>query len=221
MNIFDIIGPVMVGPSSSHTAGASYIGYIAYVILKEAPLRAVVSFHGSFARTYKGHGSDKAVIGGLLGYKPDDARIRTSLETAAGAGIDCVFKTVEIPGAHPNTIVIEAETAKGARARVVGASIGGGNVIIKSLNGIEIEYTGNLDTLVVEQLDVPGVINNITGLLAAQDINIANMRVFQSKAEEGKSVTIIETDDTLSDAIALDAASLENVINSIYLPKIG
>ncbi|MCL2852158.1 MAG: L-serine ammonia-lyase, iron-sulfur-dependent subunit beta [Defluviitaleaceae bacterium] len=221
MNIFDIIGPIMVGPSSSHTAGALHIGFIARLVLKQMPSRAVIKFHGSFAQTYKGHGSDKAVVGGLLGYKPDDARIRTSLEDAVVEGMSYTFHTVDIPGAHPNTIVIEAETAEGLNTSVVGASIGGGNVIIRSLNGIEIEYTGNLDTMVVEQRDVPGVINSITGLLAAEGINIANMRVFQSKKEVGKAVTIIETETDLNREIALAAQDLDNIITSIYLPKIS
>jgi len=215
------MGPVMVGPSSSHTAGASYIGFITRLVLKQMPSRVVIKFHGSFAQTYKGHGSDKAVIGGLLGYKPDDARIRTSLKDAAAVGMSYSFQPVDIPGAHPNTIMIEADTVEGTHTCVVGVSIGGGNVIIKSLDDIDIEYTGSRDTMVVEQLDVPGVINSITGLLAAEGVNIANMRVFQSKKEPGKAVTIIETDGTLCKELALSAQNLENIITSIYLPKIS
>ncbi|MCL2618734.1 MAG: L-serine ammonia-lyase, iron-sulfur-dependent subunit beta [Defluviitaleaceae bacterium] len=221
MNIFDIIGPIMVGPSSSHTAGALQIGFIARLALKQTPAKAVIKFHGSFAQTYRGHGSDKAVVGGLLGYRTDNARIRTSLEDAADAGLSYSFLPVDIPDAHPNTIVIEASTAAGDSTTVVGISIGGGNVIIKSLDGIEIEYTGSLDMLVVVQADVPGVINNVSGLLASKGINIVNMRVFQSREEPGKALTIIETQDTLSDDLAISAQSLDNIITSVYLPKIG
>ncbi|MCL2170128.1 MAG: L-serine ammonia-lyase, iron-sulfur-dependent subunit beta [Defluviitaleaceae bacterium] len=220
MNIFDIIGPVMVGPSSSHTAGALRIGYAAQVVLRQRPIRAVIKFHGSFAQTYKGHGSDKAVVGGLLGYRADDARVRTSLEDAQSAGVCYTFETINIPDAHPNTIVIEAEGADGTTASLTGESIGGGNFILRSLNGIDIEYTGKMDTIIVDQMDAMGVISKITSLLAGRGINIANMRVFQSKKETGKAVSTIETEDELNDEIAQDIQRIENVVTCIYLPKI-
>ncbi|MCL2169551.1 MAG: L-serine ammonia-lyase, iron-sulfur-dependent subunit beta [Defluviitaleaceae bacterium] len=220
MNIFDIIGPVMVGPSSSHTAGALQIGYIAQVALRQRPARAVIKFHGSFAETYQGHGSDKAVVGGLLGYRPDDARIRTSIEDAAAAGLQYTFETINIPDAHPNTIIIEAHTVDDASTSLVGVSIGGGNIILKSLDGIDIEYTGQMDTLIVDQIDAVGAISKISSLFAERGINIANMRFFLSKKDVGKAIITIETEDTLSDEIATKVQHMENIVTSIYLPKI-
>jgi len=220
MNIFDIIGPIMVGPSSSHTAGALQIGYIAQVALRKRPSHAVIKFHGSFAETYKGHGSDKAVVGGLLGYRPDDARIRTSIEDATAAGLNYTFQTIDIPNAHPNTILIEAHTLDNTSTSLMGVSIGGGNIILKSLDGIEIEYTGQMDTLIVDQYDAVGAISKISSLLASRGINIANMRLFQSKKEAGKAITIIETEDKLSDEIATAVQHLQDIITCIYLPKI-
>ncbi|MCL2573882.1 MAG: L-serine ammonia-lyase, iron-sulfur-dependent subunit beta [Defluviitaleaceae bacterium] len=220
MNIFDIIGPVMVGPSSSHTAGALQIGYLAHLVLKQVPVKAVVKFHGSFAQTYRGHGSDKAVVGGLLGYRPDDVRIRTSLIDAPKSGLDYIFETIEIPNAHPNTIVIEAEDAKGLKTSIVGESIGGGNIILKSLDGIDIEYTGDLNTLIVEKYDYMGAVSEIAGIFMAQGINIERMRFFQSKGDQGKAITIVETSDALNEDIAKSAQSLNKIITSIYLPRI-
>jgi len=220
MTIFDIIGPVMVGPSSSHTAGALQIGYLAHLVLKKIPSEAVIKFHGSFAQTYQGHGSDKAVIGGLLGYRPDDIRIRTSLETATAVGLKYRFEAIEIPDAHPNTIIIEAETDDHHKTSIVGESIGGGNIVLKSLDDIDIEYTGNLNTLIVEIYDYMGAVSEIAGIFVAQGINIERMRFFQSQRDPGKAITIVETSDQLNENIAKSAQSLEKVITSIYLPKI-
>jgi len=220
MNIFDIIGPVMVGPSSSHTAGALRIGYLAYLVLKQVPTKAVVKFHGSFAQTYQGHGSDKAVVGGLLGYRPDDVRIRTSLKDATHAGLGYSFETVTIPNAHPNTIVIEAENAEGLTVGIVGESIGGGNIILKSLDGIDIEYTGDLNTLIVEIYDYMGAVSRIASIFMEHEINIERMRFFQSHSDPGKAVTIVETSDEISEDIEKAAQNLDNIITSICLPKI-
>jgi len=211
----------MIGPSSSHTAGALQIGYLAYLVLKQIPAKAVIKFHGSFAETYQGHGSDRAVIGGLLGYRPDDTRIRTSLEDAAISGLCYSFETIEIPDAHPNTIVIEAETSEGLKTSVIGVSIGGGNIILKSLDGIDIEYTGSLNTLIVEIYDYMGAVSQITGIFMDKGINIERMRFFQSKNDQGKAITIVETSDVFSNDIAKSALDLDKVITSIYLPKIN
>lgn len=220
MNIFDIIGPVMVGPSSSHTAGALQIGYLAHIVLKQVPSKAVVKFHGSFAQTYQGHGSDKAVIGGLLGYRPDDIRIRTSLTDAHASGLEFAFEKIDLPDAHPNTIVIEAEAKDGQKTTIVGESIGGGNIILRSLGEIDIKYTGNLNTLIVEKHDYMGAVTELAAVFMEHGINIERMRFFQSKRSPGKAVAVIETSDALSDCIAEAAQKLEKTITSIYLPKI-
>lgn len=220
MNIFDIIGPVMVGPSSSHTAGALQIGYLAHIVLKQVPAKAIIKFHGSFAETYQGHGSDKAVVGGLLGYRPDDIRIRTSLQDAKAAGLSFSFEKIDLADAHPNTIVIEAQTCDGQKTTIVGESIGGGNIILKSLGEIDIEYTGGLNTLIVQKYDYMGAVTELGAVFMEHGINIESMRFFQSKTSPGKAVAVIETSDALSDQIAQAAQRIEKVITSIYLPKI-
>ena len=219
MNIFDIIGPVMIGPSSSHTAGALQIGYLVYLVLKEVPARARILFHGSFAQTYRGHGSDKAVVSGLLGYRPDDKRIRTSLDDAVYAGLRYSFETVELADAHPNTIVIEAEAPGGVKARIVGVSVGGGNIILKSLDGIEIEYTGSRNTLIIELYDYMGAVSQIAGIFVEKGVNIEGMKFLQSKNEPGKAIVIVETNDILHKDVVNATLHLDKVITSIYLPK--
>ncbi|MCL2188230.1 MAG: L-serine ammonia-lyase, iron-sulfur-dependent subunit beta [Defluviitaleaceae bacterium] len=220
MHIFDIIGPVMIGPSSSHTAGALQLGYLAYLVLKQVPSKAVIKFHGSFAQTFKGHGSDKAVIGGLLGYRTDDVRIRTSLQDAAAQGMQFSFQTVQLPNAHPNTIVIEAQASSGAKTEIIGESVGGGNIRLTSLDGIEIEYTGSLNTLIVEIYDYMGAVSQITGIFMEKGVNIERMRFFKSKNDTRKAITIVETGDAISEAVTQSALGLENAITAIYLPKI-
>lgn len=149
MNVFDIIGPVMVGPSSSHTAGAARIGKVARTILGEELKEAIIEMHGSFAKTYKGHGTDKALLAGLMGFEVDDDRIRNSLEIANQKGIKFIFNTAVMGNVHPNTARLNLTGESGRKVCVQGASIGGGNIVITEIDGIEVELTGNLHTLIV------------------------------------------------------------------------
>lgn len=144
LQAFDIIGPIMIGPSSSHTAGAVRIGKYARSILGGTPVKAHIRFSGSFAKTYKGHGTDKAVIAGILGMDTDDARIRVSMDVAKEEGLTFEFEEADIDGAHPNTAEITLEDATGRTAQVQGASVGGGNIVINKINGTEVSLTGNL-----------------------------------------------------------------------------
>jgi L-serine dehydratase len=193
MNVFDIIGPVMVGPSSSHTAGAVRIGRIARRLLREQPKEAVIILHGSFARTYKGHGTDRAVIAGLLGMLPDDERIRDSLRLADESGMKYSFEVAVLKDAHPNTVLINAVGQNGETVSVQGSSVGGGNIVISRINGMAVEFTGEYNTLLISHMDTPGVVATVTNLLAGNDINIANMKVFRSY-RGGEAIMIIETD---------------------------
>lgn len=220
MNIFDIIGPIMVGPSSSHTAGAVRIGAIARKILGAEPSKINIFFHGSFARTYKGHGSDKAVIGGLLGFAPDDMRIRESLEIVKEKGIDFTFETIHLDEAHPNTIVIEATARNGKFIKLQGASVGGGNIVIEKLDGVAVEFNGTYDTIIIEHVDAPGVISHVTNYLAGRNINIGNMKVFRSQ-KGGRSIMIIETDGYLPRGIAEDIKKIDRISNTIAISKIS
>ncbi|MCL2322907.1 MAG: L-serine ammonia-lyase, iron-sulfur-dependent subunit beta [Oscillospiraceae bacterium] len=219
MSIFEIIGPVMVGPSSSHTAGAARIGAIAREFLNEEPKELKIYFHGSFSSTYKGHGSDKAVIGGLLGFKIDDIRIKRSLELAKELGIEFSFSRISLPDAHPNTILIEAVGINGKKISIQGASLGGGVISINKLNDIEVDFGGDYDTLIVEHTDVSGATANVTNFLAARGINIASMKVFRA-SKGGKSNMIIETDGRIDDDIPEQISKIRYIQSALVISKI-
>lgn len=218
MNIFDIMGPVMVGPSSSHTAGVVRIGNCVRQILSEEPAAIVVRFHGSFATTYKGHGSDKAIIAGLLGFKADDERVKRSLEIAKERGITYEFKKIELSSnAHPNTLVVDITTNNNKRLQAIGESVGGGNFIIRRLNDTDVEFNGQFDTLIIDHRDAPGAVALVTSLLTAERLNIAGMRVFRSR-KGGNSIMIIETDGAIDSALAEVIGRLPNINSSTFIP---
>jgi L-serine dehydratase len=196
MDILDILGPIMVGPSSSHTAGAARIGKITRMILQSQPETADIFFHGSFAETYQGHGSDRAVLGGLLGFDPDDEQIRNSVTLAKQKGLAFTFNTIELADAHPNTILIEAHSADGKSVRVQGASIGGGNITIQMIDNSKVSFNGEYDTLIVHHDDQPGVIALVSGVFGTQRINIAGMKDFRDQ-RGGHAIMVIETDGDL------------------------
>ena len=217
MDIFDIIGPIMIGPSSSHTAGAARIGKIARKILGLPPVLADIGLAGSFALTYKGHGTDKALIAGILGMNPDDERIRNSLDIAREQGLKFDFHTVKIPRAHPNTVVIHLTAENGSECTVQGASVGGGNILINRLNGIDTAFTGQRDTLIIPHNDAPGTIAAVTALLADSGINIGNFRL--NRPNKGyQAVMTIEIDGKFNVAMTAQLKSLPNIINVVYLP---
>lgn len=215
MDVFDIIGPVMVGPSSSHTAGAVRIGKVVRGLLGEEPVDVVVGLFGSFARTYKGHGTDKAIIAGLMGMSPDDERIRDAMELARKAGIKYRFETVYIKNAHPNTALITAIGKTGKKVVVQGSSVGGGNILINKVNEIDVEITGEYYTLVISHKDTPGEVAAVTNMLAQNDINIANMKVYRSY-RGGNAIMVIETDQKVSKEQTELIGSLDN-INKVTL----
>lgn len=193
MNLFDIIGPVMIGPSSSHTAGAARIGRVARQLLGEKPVRARVSFHGSFEKTYRGHGTDRAVAGGLMDMAVDDERLSHSLQLAREAGMDITFQPVSLRDAHPNTVVVEVTGESGRHVAVQAASVGGGSILVQYLDGLEVGFSGEKTTLVIRHTDEPGAIAAVTHLLSSMRINIAAMRVFRREAG-GEAVMAIEVD---------------------------
>jgi len=199
MNVFDIIGPVMIGPSSSHTAGAARIGYITRMLLGEPVRRADIRFHGSFAKTWQGHGTDRAVIGGLLGLRVDDERLRCSRSLAQEQGMACDISVIRLRDAHPNTMIIEAEGVSGKSISVQAASVGGGSVLVQYLNGMEVGFSGSKTTLVIQHRDVPGAIAKVSRLLAASKTNIATMRVFREEAG-GRAVMALELDSVPAEA---------------------
>lgn len=202
-NIFDILGPVMVGPSSSHTAGAARIGLISRQLFGKQPKKATVYLHGSFAATGKGHGTDRALIAGLLGMKPDDMRIPDSFEIAKEEGMDFTIESKDIKGAHPNTaqIIMEAEGVKPMKIQAY--SIGGGRIRVCKLDGIDVNFSGESNTLIIRNVDEPGRIMDVAAALSLAEINIATMQVFRDK-RGGFAVMVVETDQIVP-KYAIDA----------------
>lgn len=194
MDLFEIIGPVMIGPSSSHTAGAARIGRVVRRLLDAPPARAEIGFFGSFAKTWKGHGTDRAVVGGLLDMDVDDARLRDSLAIAEAEGLSYSFSTIVLRDAHPNTMTVRAVAADGRELRVQGASVGGGSIRIQSIDGLEVSFSGEENTLIIRHRDAPGAIAQVSSLLALAGVNIATMRVFR-EAEGGRAVMALELDE--------------------------
>ena len=200
LQVFDIIGPIMIGPSSSHTAGAVRIGKYARSVLGTRPVKAVIRFSGSFAKTYKGHGTDKAVIAGILGMDTDDARIRNSMEIARQEGLDFTFIEENIEGAHPNTAEITLTDASGRTALIQGASIGGGNIVINKINDTEVSISGKSDTLVIPHDDIPGMIAEVANILAEKGVNIHGFSLGRDH-KGGTAVMTIESDGNIDESI--------------------
>jgi len=203
VSLLDIIGPVMVGPSSSHTAGACRIGLLARGLVRGTPESARVELHGSFARTGEGHGTDKAIAGGLLGFRPDDARIRDALDIAEREGLAYVFeKTTISEDAHPNTVRITV--VRGTESHVaLASSIGAGRIHLTEIDGYPVEVHGNLHTTILVAEDRTGSVARIAGILAEEKVNLATMRVTR-KERGGDAFMVLECDDPPSDR-AIDA----------------
>lgn len=199
-NLFDILGPTMVGPSSSHTAGACRLGFVTQALAGGPPERAEIDLHGSFAMTGEGHGTKRAIVGGLLGMRPDDAGLRDSLERAGERGLEFAFRTVDLgEGAHPNTAHIRA-WRDGRETSLRGASIGGGRIEVEQVDGMDVSLTGTLPALVLVADDVPGTIAEIAGLLAERELNVATMRVDRTGRGE-RALMTIEIDGPIPDDV--------------------
>lgn len=198
-DVFSIIGPAMIGPSSSHTAGAVRLGQVARALLGEAPERAEITFYGSFADTYRGHGTDLAAVAGLLGWATDDPRLPQSLESAASGGLAVTFRTASQAVAHPNTADFQL-VGGGRTAQLRGASIGGGNVRIDAVNGFEVTFSGDYPTLLIFHADREGAIAELTGSLSEAGVNIGWMEL-DRKGRRGEALTVIEADGPLPAAL--------------------
>lgn len=202
ISVFEVLGPNMVGPSSSHTAGASAIAYLAQKMLGEKVKSASFTLYGSFAKTYRGHGTDRALIGGIMGYETDDTRIRKSFEIADSLGISYQFvENHEDTEVYPNTVEIAMTGENGRQMTVRGESIGGGKVRIVGINGVEVDFSGEYSAVIVIQQDKPGVVAHITKCISDRKINIAFMRLFR-EAKGHTAYTIVESDGNLPQEIA-------------------
>lgn len=222
-NAFDVMGPIMIGPSSSHTAGAARLAKIAGKIAEDGKIVEVkFLLHGSFAKTYKGHGTDKALVGGILGMDPWDYNIRDSFEIAKERGLKFSFEETDLGDVHPNTVRFLIKDENGVETSVTGSSIGGGNIVIFELDGQTIQFTGEYPTLIVGHKDVPGMIYKISNLLFQENINIASMNVYR-KARGSDAHTVVETDGEVGPKIVQEIRELEYIksVEEILPPKKG
>ena len=216
MQIFDILGPVMVGPSSSHTAGAVRIGLISRRLLGSAPVRAVIYLHGSFAATGHGHGTDRALVAGLLGMQPDDPRIPNSYQAAEEEGLSFTMEARELRGAHPNTAELHLTAENGDQLCVRASSIGGGRIVVTQLDGVSVNFSGASTTLIVHNQDRPGLVSEVSSILAFSRVNIATMQLFRDK-RGGAAVMVVEMDSSLSPQAISMLEQLTGVLRVTYL----
>ena len=213
INIFDMMGPVMVGPSSSHTAGAARIGNMGRTLLGEEVARADIGLYGSFAETGYGHGTDRALLAGLLGMKPDDLRIPNAYEEANRAGMAYSFRTVELRDAHPNTALLELTGKSGKKLTLQASSIGGGAIVVNKIDGIDVNFTGDFNTLIVRNQDESG-----SSILSQVHINVANMSVNRHR-RGGDALMVIETDQHIKPRQVEFLSELPGILSVTYYDK--
>ena len=222
MNIFDIIGPVMIGPSSSHTAGAVRIGRVANKLIDDRKLvRVEITLSGSFAQTYRGHGTDRALLAGIMGYHSYSPEIRDALEIAARCGINYTFLCQNIKGAHPNTAMIRYYTEDGSEGTVQGSSVGGGNIIVNQIDGMDVYFSGENNTIIVMHYDKPGVIAAVTQVMHWQyaDLNISSFHLSR-ESKGGNAIMTIEVDSLPPDDLTAKIREIEHVTNAILVRKL-
>ena len=222
MNIFDMIGPVMIGPSSSHTAGAVRLGRVANKVIDgKQPESVTITLSGSFARTYRGHGTDRALLAGILGYHSWDAEIRDALEIAQQRGLQYEFVCRDIPGAHPNTARIRYVLPGGETGEIEGASVGGGNIRVDRVNGMHVDFNGDCNTILVLHRDRPGVIADVTKLMRERyaDVNISGFRLSR-KERGGDAILTIELDTGISEGVTDDLREIDNVLNALLIKRL-
>ncbi len=211
MRLFDVLGPVMIGPSSSHTAGAVRIGQTARRLLGEEPVQAEIRLHGSFAATGKGHGTDRALVAGLLGMETDDERIPHSFEIAEERGLEVTFSNVELMNVHPNTAVLHLVGESGKTLDIQGASVGGGRIAITEVDGITVNFSGEQNTLIVHNVDAPGHVAEVTTALAQRKINIATLQLYRSRLGS-YAIMVVETDQTIPESLAVWLRSIPGIL---------
>ena len=222
MNIFDIIGPVMIGPSSSHTAGAVRLGRVANKLIDNRTLlRVEITLSGSFAQTYKGHGTDRALMAGIMGYHSYSPEIRNALEIADERNIQYVFLKENIRDAHPNTARIMFHTADGEEGSVQGASIGGGNILVSQINGMDVHFNGEYHTIIVMHHDKPGVIANVTHIMhwEYRELNISSFHLSR-ESKGGIAIMTIEVDSLTPEDLIGKIRQVDQVLNAILVRKL-
>ena len=216
MSIFDILGTIMVGPSSSHTAGAVRIGYITRILLGSPVEEAKIGLHGSFAATGRGHGTDRALMAGLLGMQPDDMRIPRSFEEAEKKHVKFSFHDMQISGAHPNTAFLQVRGTSGKELNVQASSLGGGRIMLNKLDGIEVNCACESPTLIVRNQDKPGYVAEVTTLLTQHSVNIATLNLHRDK-KGGNAVMVIESDQPVPSDIIERLEAMDGILKVTYL----
>lgn len=218
MNIFEILGPVMVGPSSSHTAGAVRIGYVCRKLMGEKIVTADIELYGSFLLTGKGHGTPQAIVAGLLGMTPDDARIPDSFEIAKAQELKFTIGEAKLKEAHPNSVLLKLTGESGKELEVVGESLGGSIINIAQIDGLPANISGDYPTLIASNMDVPGMVAKVSKVLFEAKINIAQMHLY--RASRGKnSVLIAECDQEIENKTLNDIRDLDGIMKVSYLGK--
>ncbi len=215
-NVFDLLGPIMVGPSSSHTAGAVRLGAMARKIFNGELAEARILLHGSFAETGKGHGTNLALVAGLLQMKPDDERISRALELAEEYGLKVSFAKTDLGDVHPNTVKFMLQSPEDRQMEITGSSIGGGRIVITEIDQFVVEIPGDYHTLVLLHQDLPGVVAQATNLLATAQINIAQMRVSREK-KGAQALTVVETDQAIEPAALALMRKLPSVFQAMAI----
>lgn len=216
MTIFDIMGPIMVGPSSSHTAGAVRIGLIARRLLGVCPVSAELLLHGSFAATGEGHGTKKALVAGLLGMQPDDPAIPRAFSLAEQAGLALRMGQIDLRGAHPNTVVLKLTDPNGRTLEVNASSLGGGRVRVNALDGLEASFTGEHPTLIIRNEDRPGHVAEVANLLSSHGVNIATMQLYRDR-RGGLAVMVIESDQPIPEKVVEHLRRSPGIVRVVYL----
>lgn len=209
-SIFDIVGPIMIGPSSSHTAGAARLAKLAMLICGDEAKKVEFVLHGSFAKTHKGHGTDKALVAGILKMNPWDERLKDSFSIAKDKDIEIIFRESDLGDVHPNTVKFIITNKSGVTSEITGSSIGGGGILISDIDGIAVEFRGEYPTIITHHKDTPGVISKISTLLYGENINIASMKVYRS-VKGHQATMIVETDNPVSKDIIQDIKSLSEI----------
>ena len=211
MRLFDVLGPVMIGPSSSHTAGAAKIGYTAQKLLGDIPVDADIGLYGSFATTGRGHGTDRALVAGLLGLRPDDPHLPDSFELAREQGMKFSIHPVELRSAHPNTAVLRLTSRTGRVLSMKAASVGGGRIRVTELDGVPADFGGDSNTLIIHNEDTPGCIAEVTTSLALRRINIASMQVFRA-GTGSYAVMVLECDSHIPHPLEQQLALMPGIL---------
>ena len=220
IGIFDVLGPIMIGPSSSHTAGAARLGKIASTIVNKPIKDVTFLLHGSFKETYKGHGTDRALVAGILGMMPDDERLRDALLIAEKEGLEVHFLPADLGQVHPNTVKILMTDCDDINWEVLGSSIGGGLVEIYEINGNKVKITGEYPTIITCHDDIPGTVSKVSTLFYDNDINIAHMTLVRS--QKGKDATMtFEVDNNVSEELIAAIKAVEGVNRVILINSLG